>query len=79
MTTFTHPHTGEVFELIGSHTSTVRLGGTPARWLRCAGCCDSGRGPKGENSRSEVEGEAPQSGAEGNRPTSTAQFGENNV
>jgi hypothetical protein len=32
---------------------------------------DSGRLPEGEDSRSEAECEASQSGAEGNRPTST--------
>jgi len=31
---------------------------------------DSGSGPKGENSRSEVEGEAPQSGGEAASPNS---------
>jgi hypothetical protein len=27
-----------VFQLVGSHTSTVRVGEAPAKWPNCAGC-----------------------------------------
>ena len=48
----------------GIRTSIAAALGAWAEWAQAvvSRACDSGSGPQGENSRSEVEGEAPQSG-----------------